>query len=108
MTDKIVVLSTCSSAEEAEKVARHLVEKKLAACVNIVTGVRSIYRWQGNVEEATEHLLMIKSKRSLLKQLQGELERVHSYEVPETIALQIVDGSQRYLDWMEKETITSD
>ena len=103
MTDKIVVLCTCPSAEEAEKIARLLVEQRLAACVNIVPGLRSIYRWKGQVEDAGEWLLLVKSRRSLFDQLRAAVERVHSYEVPEVIALHVVDGAPAYLEWLEHE-----
>ena len=103
MTDKIVVLSTCSTADEAAKIARRLVEKKLAACVNLLPGVRSIYRWKGAVEDSKEVLLLIKSRRELFDELRAELEKLHSYEVPEVIALQIVAGAESYLGWMERE-----
>ena len=100
MTDKIVVLSTCASPEEAEKVARTLVEKRLAACVNILPAVRSIYRWKGAIEDEKETLLLIKSSRALFGELRAEIEKLHSYEVPEAIAIPIVDGLERYLEWM--------
>ena len=100
MTDKIVVLSTCASPEEAEKIARALVEKKLAACVNILPAVRSIYRWKDGIEDDQEILLLIKSSRALFNELSSEIERLHSYEVPEAIAISIVDGLERYLEWM--------
>jgi periplasmic divalent cation tolerance protein len=100
MTDKIVVLSTCASPEEAEKIARALVEKKLAACVNILPAVRSIYRWKNAIEDEQETLLLIKSSRALFNELRSEIERLHSYEVPEAIAIPIVDGLDRYLEWM--------
>ncbi|HSW49461.1 MAG TPA: divalent-cation tolerance protein CutA [Bryobacteraceae bacterium] len=103
MTDKIVVLSTCTDAVEAEGLARGLVDKRLAACVNIVTGARSIYRWRGVVEEAPECLLIIKSRRDLLDRLRSELERLHSYEVPEVLALVVAEGSPAYLSWLEHE-----
>lgn len=108
MTDKIVVLSTCASAEEAQRVARALVEKRLAACVNVMPGVRSVYHWRDAdgkevIEEEEEVLLAIKSSRALLHELRDEIERLHSYEVPEVIALPIVDGSERYLAWMNRE-----
>jgi periplasmic divalent cation tolerance protein len=101
MTDKILVFSTCGSAEEAEKVSRALVEGNLAACVNIVPGVQSIYRWQGAVEQSGEWLLVIKSRRDLFARLTAELRRVHSYEVPEAIAVPITDGLAEYLAWMD-------
>ncbi len=103
MTDKIVVLSTCASAEEAERVARGLVEKRLAACVNVLPGVRSVYRWKDAIEDEEEVLLVIKTSRALLQELTDEIERLHSYEVPEIIALQVVDGSERYFAWMNRE-----
>jgi periplasmic divalent cation tolerance protein len=103
MTDKIVVLSTCGSAEEAEKIARTLVEKRLAACVNIVPGMRSVYHWKGAIEDASEWLLLIKSKRGLFEKLCAELAGLHSYEAPEIVALPIVEGSESYLNWMEAE-----
>jgi periplasmic divalent cation tolerance protein len=103
MTDKIIVLSTCSSDEEATRIARQLVEQRLAACVNVVPGVRSIYRWQGAIEEAGEWLLIIKSRRGLLDRLRVEVEKAHSYQTPEVIALTIVDGSEAYLGWLDSE-----
>jgi periplasmic divalent cation tolerance protein len=103
MTDKIVVLSTCGSAEEAHRVARALVEKRLAACINVIPGIRSIYRWKDAIEDEEEVLLAIKTSRELLQELRDEMERLHSYEVPEVIALAVVDGSERYLAWMTRE-----
>jgi periplasmic divalent cation tolerance protein len=102
MTDKIVVFSTCASTEEAGRVARALVEKRLAACVNVIGGVRSVYRWKDAIEDEEEALLVIKTSRALLEELRGEIERLHSYEVPEVIALAVVDGSERYLAWMNR------
>ena len=103
MTDKIVVLSTCRSTEEAQRIARTLVEKRLAACVNVLPGMRSVYRWKDEIEDEEEVLLIIKTSRALVEDLKGEIERVHSYEVPEIIALPVVDGSDRYLAWMNRE-----
>jgi periplasmic divalent cation tolerance protein len=101
LTGKIVVLSTCGSDAEAEKLSRALVEARLAACVNIVRGVSSIYRWQGVVESADEILLVIKSTAERFPALRDAIRRLHSYEVPEVIALPIVDGAGSYLDWIE-------
>ncbi len=103
MTDKIVVLSTASSSEEAEKIARNLVDTRLAACVNVVPGMRSFYRWKGSIEDAAEWLLVIKSSRERFDALRTALEKLHSYEVPEVIALSVIDGSQNYLNWMDGE-----
>lgn len=100
MTDKIVVLSTCASEEEAERVARALVEARVAACVNVLPRGRSFYRWQGAIEDAAEHVLVIKSSRERFAELQAVLARAHSYEVPEIIALPIIDGSAEYLGWL--------
>jgi len=103
MTDKIIVLSTCASAEEAERIARRLLEKRLAACVNLVAGARSLYRWQGAIEEAAECLLIIKSRQNLWEELRAEIQRLHSYEIPEVLLLAIEDGSPAYLNWLNEE-----
>jgi periplasmic divalent cation tolerance protein len=101
MTDKIVVLVTCGSAREAKKIARTLVEKRLAVCGNILGApVRSIYRWKGKVETAREWLLILKSSRARFKALEAEVKRLHSYDVPEIIALPISAGSTEYLKWI--------
>jgi len=102
MTDKIVVLTTCGSADEAGKIARALVSKKLAACVNVLPAVRSIYRWKGEVQDAEETLLVIKSSRALFDEVRAEIEKLHSYDVAEVIAVPIVDGSEAYLEWFER------
>jgi periplasmic divalent cation tolerance protein len=99
MTDKIVVFSTCANAEDAEKLARLLVDQRLAACVNVVPGVRSYYRWKGAVETDDECLLIVKSSRDLFAALTAALEKAHSYEVPEAIAVPIVEGAANYLNW---------
>jgi len=101
MTDKIVVLSTCAGEEEAERLARLLLEGRLAACVNIVPRLRSFYWWKGAVAESGECLLIVKSSRGLFDRLRAALEKAHSYEVPETLALPVVDGSRQYLDWLQ-------
>jgi len=101
MTDKIVVFSTCASAEEAEKLARLVVERRLAACVSVVANARSYYRWQGAIETAGECLLVIKSARGQFAELCAALERAHSYEVPEVLAVPVVAGAAPYLAWLE-------
>jgi len=102
MTDKIIVLSACGSEDEASGIARALVEKRLAACVNLVTGVRSIYRWKDALEDSQEVLLVIKTSRALSEQVRIEIEKMHSYELPEIVALAVVDGSEQYLEWMDR------
>lgn len=103
MTDKIVVLSTCSSEEEAARVARALVEARVAACVTMLPGARSIYRWEGAVQSAAECLLVIKSSQSLFERLRSALEQAHSYEVPEMLALPIAEGAPKYMSWLEDQ-----
>ncbi len=103
MSDHIVVLSTCSSHDEAARIARHLVEARLAACVNIVANITSIYRWQGAIEEASEVLLVIKSSRALFEELRAAIGEHHSYRTPEVIALEIAAGAESYLNWMTGE-----
>jgi periplasmic divalent cation tolerance protein len=103
MTDKIVVFSACATEEEAEKIARMLVEARLAACVNIVPGARSIYRWQGAIESAAEWLLIIKSSRQIFARLSAALERAHSYQIPEVLAVPVVEGAPNYLNWLEDQ-----
>ena len=105
MTDKIVVLSTCDSEKRAAELARHLVETRVAACVNIIPKVRSIYRWRDKVEEAGEFLLVIKSRRDLLAKLRAELEKKHTYEIPEMLALPVVEGAEKYLAWLDSELL---
>lgn len=108
MTDQIVVLSTCPSEEEAERLARMLVDRRLAACVSVVPGVQSFYRWQGAVESSGEWLLLAKSSRSLFAALSLVLEQEHSYEVPEVLALPVVAGAANYLNWMVSSLRTED
>src|SRR5215471_13667729 len=99
MTNKIVVLSTCAIAADAERLAQALVEKRLAACVSVAPGLRSHYRWKGGVETSEEVLLVIKTSRERFAALQAELEKIHPYEVPEILALPVVEGAQNYLNW---------
>ena len=108
MTDKIVVFSTCGSADEAERLARKVIDERLAACVTLVMPVRSFYRWEGQVQDAAEWLLMIKTSRALFSGLREALESVHSYQTPESIALPVVEGSPNYLAWMTSELRTAE
>ena len=101
MTDKIVVLTTCAGREEAGKLAHRLVDQRLAACVSIAPGVQSHYRWKGAVETAEECLLLIKTSRALFEPLRIAIEQAHSYEVPEVLALPVVEGAANYLNWLE-------
>ncbi len=103
MTDKILVHTTCSSREEAERLARALVESRLAACVAITPGVTSVYRWQGAIEQSEEWALTIKTRRGLFDALKAELSRLHSYQVPEILAVPVLEGSEAYLAWMDEE-----
>lgn len=100
MTDKRVVLTTCGSLEEARQIAQALVERRLAACVNIVPQVESVYRWKGEVETSSEWLLVIKTTEAVFERVQSALKELHSYEVPECIALAVTDGSEAYLNWI--------
>ena len=97
----VVVLVTCGSRAEAQRIAREVVSQRLAACANLLeTPVQSVYRWKGKVEKAREFLLLIKTSPRRLSALQAEVQRLHSYDVPEFIALPIVAGSPVYLRWL--------
>jgi periplasmic divalent cation tolerance protein len=102
MTDKIVVFSTGADENDAERLARTLVEQRLAACVNVVPRVRSFYHWKGGLESADECLLVIKSSRDRFDGLRAALEKAHSYEVPEVLAVPVVDGAPNYLNWLSE------
>ena len=104
-TEFVVVLVTTGSAEEARRIGRTLVEEGLAGCVNVVGAIRSIYRWQGAVEEADEHLLVIKSRAADLPALGERIRALHSYDVPEVLALPVADGSAEYLAWLATATV---
>jgi periplasmic divalent cation tolerance protein len=101
MTDKIVVLVTCESLKQARTLARTLVERRLAACGNVVEApVRSIYRWKGRVESAQEFLVIFKSSRRRFAAIDAAVRKLHSYDVPEIIALPVIAGARGYLDWI--------
>jgi periplasmic divalent cation tolerance protein len=104
MTDARVVLTTAGSQDEARKIASALVERRLAACVNIIPQIESIYRWQGNVESTKEWLLIIKTEIEHFFQLRAAIQELHSYEVPECIMLEVADGSMPYLSWIKEST----
>ena len=103
MTDKIVVLATCAGEEEAVRIARRLVEKRLAACVNVHGAMRSIYRWQGQVECDPERQVVIKTARGRLSALEARLRALHPYEMPEFVVLSAEAGSAAYLAWVAAE-----
>ena len=102
MTDKIVIFVTVGNSNDAAVLAKSLVEKRLAACVNLLPGVASWYWWEGKVTEDQEVLLMMKTSRDKFAAIEKEVLRLHSYAVPEVIALQIVEGSKNYLNWIEE------
>ena len=104
MTDALVVLVTAPGAEEAARIARALVEERLAACGNVVPGLRSIYRWQGAVHEDAEALLVLKTTRDRFEALRARVLALHPYEVPEVVALPVEAGSASYLEWIVRET----
>jgi periplasmic divalent cation tolerance protein len=100
MTDKAVILTTTASEAEASRIASALVEQRLAACVNIVPRVHSIYYWQGKTERGEEYLLLIKSSLQLQEKVRATVRSLHSYQVPEFVVLRIEAGSDEYLSWM--------
>lgn len=100
----IVVFVTTSSAEEAQKIARILVDEKLFACVNIVSPIQSIFHWHGELSDECEVLLVAKTKGNLFNDIVKRVKQLHSYTVPEVIAIPIVAGSQDYLNWISEET----
>jgi periplasmic divalent cation tolerance protein len=100
----IVVLVTAPTAERAAELARTLVEERLAACGNVVPGLRSIYRWEGKVEDEAEALLLLKTTRARFEALRDRVLALHPYQVPEVIALPVEAGSASYLDWIAAET----
>jgi periplasmic divalent cation tolerance protein len=102
MSERLVVVSTVGKAEDAERIGRALVERRLAACVNVLPSVTSIYRWKGKLEKDEERLLVIKTRADRFPALRQALVSLHPYEVPEVIALPIADGHPPYLDWLDE------
>ena len=105
MTNTRLVLTTTSSPEDSKKIARALVERRLAACVNIVPRIESVYRWEGKVEEAQEYLLLIKTTEEAFPRLRDAIQELHSYDIPECIALPIENGSVPYLSWINESVL---
>jgi periplasmic divalent cation tolerance protein len=104
MSESIVVLVTCGSEEQAANIANSLVEDRLAACVNIISPIRSIYRWEGKTWDEKEWMLIIKARKKNFEGLEKRVKSLHSYSVPEIIALPIIEGSESYLKWLEETT----
>ncbi len=102
MTDKVVILVTASSPEECRKIAQHLVESQLAACVNISPRIESIYRWEGKIAHDNEYQIFIKTRRDLFPEVKAAIARLHSYQNPEIICLPVIEGSPEYLGWIDE------
>ncbi|MGH9694861.1 MAG: divalent-cation tolerance protein CutA [Bryobacteraceae bacterium] len=108
MAETFIVFSTCGCEAEANRLARALVEERLAACVTVLPGLTSIYRWQGKVETASEHLLLVKTTRERLPAVENRIRELHSYELPEIIAVPITAGSEKYLAWIQEQVLPED
>jgi len=104
MSNARIMLTTAGSQAEAHKIAQALVERRLAACVNIVPQIESVYRWQGNVERATEWLLLIKTQASTFERVRDAIKELHSYDLPECVMLEVAAGSSEYLNWIAENT----
>lgn len=104
MDEYIVVLVTCSNREEAEAISSRLLEDRLAACINIINSVQSFFHWEGKIDQADEVIMCIKTRRALFSALRDKVKALHSYKVPEIIALSIIEGDKAYLKWVNDET----
>lgn|SRR5574341_1511539 len=104
MTELCVVMVTCKSASEARKIGGYLVEQKLAACANIIPRIESIFFWQGKLSQEKESLLILKTRKALFSKLVTAVKKLHSYHVPEIIALPVLAGQKNYLNWVKQET----
>jgi periplasmic divalent cation tolerance protein len=105
LSEYIIVLITVSGEEEAANIATELVKAGLAACANIIRGVRSIYRWEGKTEDGSEVLMIVKTRSDLFEGLAAKVRQLHSYSVPEIIAVPVIKGLEDYLDWIKSETV---
>ena len=103
-TKSILVLCTFTETESVKSVAETLVNEKLAACVNVISGVQSIFRWQDKIDNANENILIIKTKDSLYDELEARIKELHPYELPEIISVPIDKGLNKYLDWISEST----
>ena len=106
-THLCLILTTAGSSEEAQRIAHALVERRLAACVNIVPGIESVYRWQGKIESAAEWLLVVKTRLEAFEPVRAALRELHSYELPECVMLKIDGGGPEYLEWIGNNVRTS-
>lgn len=104
MTEYIIVLITAASEQEAAMIGQAVIRERLAACTNIIRSVRSIYRWQGRIEDGQEVLMILKTKQVLFERLQKRVKELHSYSVPEIIAIPVIEGDAQYLNWLGQET----
>ena len=108
MAETLLILTNAPDTESAERIARHLVENRLAACVNRLAPCGSVYRWQGAVEEATETPLLIKTTAARYPEVEAAIRSMHPYELPEVVAVRVERGLPAYLDWIVRETTTED
>ena len=104
----IMVLTTCNSSEISSLIADTLISDKLAACVNIIKGVESVYQWQGKIEHDNEILLIIKTRQSLFSRIEQSIQKLHNYELPEIIAVPIKIGEKNYLNWIQSATLATE
>lgn len=102
--DEIIVFITASKEDEAIKISKELVEERLAGCINIIKNIRSIYRWEGKIEDESEVLMIAKTKKNLFEELTKKVKEIHSYSVPEIIAVPIIVGAEDYLTWLRNVT----
>lgn len=102
MTDKVLVFTTAGSESEARTIAQELVERRLAACVNIVPRIQSVYRWKEEVESAEEYLLLVKTRKDCAEKVQQAIRELHSYELPECVVISMEAGSEEYLNWLDE------
>ncbi|MCD7878414.1 MAG: divalent-cation tolerance protein CutA [Candidatus Gastranaerophilales bacterium] len=100
-----IINCTVQNENDAQLIAKHLINKQLIACCNIIPAILSIYKWDGHICEDSEVLMIMKTKSVLYKQVEQEIKNIHKYDVPEIISVPIIDGNKAYLDWLDKETL---